>query len=116
MLHRSRPGTASWKRDDYERMQDALAEEFELAERYDELQAKMAHVNDLIKCGVVWRRRAVIVVHCTCLVTLCAAVYRYCIHVKKEDLFERLELKIVYILTLEVFLSLLGVMTGTHVI
>lgn len=44
-----RPGSSAWNEERYARMHEALWQEFELEERYEELQKKLAYITDSIK-------------------------------------------------------------------
>lgn len=44
-----RPGNTAWKEERYSLLQEQLWEEFDLAERYDDLERKLTYVNDSIK-------------------------------------------------------------------
>lgn len=44
-----RPGATAWKDERYTALQELLWEEFDLEERYEELQRKLTYVNDSIK-------------------------------------------------------------------
>lgn len=57
-----------------------LWEQYELEERYEQLEGKVTYINDVIK---------------------------YCLEVQKENKFLRLERMIVYLITIELFVSLL---------
>ena len=48
----SKPGTAAWSESKYEELQLLLEDEFELEERYDEMERKLAFVTQLVKYAV----------------------------------------------------------------
>jgi hypothetical protein len=49
MLCSSQPGNVGWNDGRYEQLQLLLEEEFELTDRYDEMERKLAFVAQLVK-------------------------------------------------------------------